>query len=66
MMKECIWIRPEDDVVINKWFVDYWVEYRELITSIYPDIHKEINIYVNNRLEKKKSKIDHHRNKPEK
>ena len=56
-MKECVWIRPDEDVIINRWFVDYWVIYRELITSLYPDVHKEINIIVNDKLNKEKDKL---------
>lgn len=46
MTKECVWIRPENETVINTWFVDYWVKYRQTIEKKYPKIHKEINDIV--------------------
>ena len=50
MSKECVWIRPEDDIVINKWFVDYWLEYRTIIEKKYPDTHKVIDRMVKDKL----------------
>lgn len=52
-MKESVWIRPEDDVIINKWFVNYWVEYRTIIEKKYPETHKVIDNLVRNKLKQK-------------
>jgi len=49
-MKESVWIRPEEDTVINKWFVDYWVEYRTIIKEKFPDTHKLVDKLVRNKL----------------
>ena len=46
MTKEIVWIRPECETVINSWFVDYLIKYRQIIEKKYPRIHKEINDIV--------------------
>ena len=51
-MVENVWI-DDGDTIINEWFVNYWVEYREIIESIYPKVHNEIDIMVRNRLSNK-------------
>jgi len=54
-MIEQAWL-DEGDTIIPEWFVNYWVNYREIIESIYPEIHKEIDTIVKSKMQKKSIK----------
>ena len=52
MMVERAWL-DDGDTIINEWFVEYWITYREIIESLYPKINSEIRTMTLNRMNKK-------------
>jgi len=51
-MVESAWL-DDGDTIINEWFVQYWVTYREIIEKLYPIVHDKINTLVLDKMNKK-------------
>ena len=50
-MLEPVWL-DDGDTIINEWFVQYWVAYREIIEKLYPTVHAKINTLVLDKMNK--------------
>ena len=51
-MLEPVWL-DDGATIINGWFVQYWVTYREIVEKLYPTVHDKINTLVLDKMNKR-------------